>query len=146
MCVPCVAAAPELLPILFMALLVIGTVLSLLARSFLVGFLLIGAAVWRFFSGAVLVKGFAVKDADYWAARPDKRPRFTRNVRAAFRAAAVMVPLGVAFNVLALVLVTSSLGVLTAAYGYHADRARIAARPRAQLDPVKVRSQIGAGR
>lgn len=152
MCVPCAAAAPELLPILLFILFVIGLIVLTLCRALpYVGMALVAvvAAVYRFVTGAVLGKPLGRSDDEHWAASP-RGPRVTRPVKAVARLALVGALVGYFLNPWAVVIACGTLSVAASGltiYGRRSQiRAAITRAPAPELNaPIRVKARIGRG-
>lgn len=134
MCVPCAAAVPELWPVLLVILIALSVLVTWALRGAAalgVGLLMVSVLVWRFMSGARLVKPPNMRD-DVFERATGKRSRLARQVRAVLRLSLVATAVGLFISplVVALTAGTASVGLLgTLAYSKRYEIQRTAGRP-----------------
>lgn len=135
MCVPCAAAAPELLPFIgYVLLILLAIVAGLVVGLWRVipyvsmAVAAVSIALYRWFSGAVLAKETMQEDDVYWETeirqgRPG--PRITRPVRATARLALTGIAVGLLINPLLTALLCGTLSVVVSGGALYGRRDRV---------------------
>ncbi len=136
MCVPCVAPAAPLLPEILLFLL---AGVGMIALYFFRALPYVGMLLWRFLTGARILKDLGAREADLPARR------FARHVHATLRVSAVIAALlSMAFPIFALTMATV-LPATAIAGGIEKGRRVFEARQerlRLEGQPIKARARV----
>jgi hypothetical protein len=150
MCVPCAAALPGLGEVLLFLLVVLGVLCWKAAKALPyvgIGLAVVAVALYRWLSGAVLSKPLRRTDDEHWDTairQGQRRPRFTRSVRAAGRILVTALIVGGLWNWVITALVAGSLSLTVSGVALYRRRDRVITTCRELTG--RTRQMIGAGR